>query len=89
MDTRENKRIEMGRIHVINHDKGKGKPMGTYSLLVDFPLFKARLKTSCKIFTTVLSWLMDIWVCYSTLGSFQHSFNISVKIKKHSHPFLR
>lgn len=24
MDTRENKRIEMGRIHVINHDKGKG-----------------------------------------------------------------
>lgn len=63
--------------------------MGTYSLLMDFLLFKTRLKTSYKIFTTVISWLMDIWVCSSTLGSFGYSFNISLKMKKHIHPFLR
>ena len=45
----------MGRIHMINHDNGnggRGRQWG-HSLLVYFLLFKARLKTSYKIFTIV------------------------------------
>ena len=37
---------------------GEGKTMGTYSLLVDFLLFKKkkRFKAIHKVFTTVISW---------------------------------